>query len=190
MDDETRYRIAQEVAQTKQDHDASHLFREGKRIAGKSPIRLITDGLGSYTNAYESEFKTASRQTEHIREIALDGEIHNNKMERQNEEWRDRTKVMRGFKIDDSPILKGYMVYHNFIREHAGLKGKTPSEACGITINGENTHLRCGLSLRLTCSYLWDRLFPLINLAFEPGLAEQTCPHLFRIHSINTLAQS
>ena len=45
---------------------------------------------------------------------------------------------MRGFKIDDSPILKGYMVYHNFIREHSGLKGKTPAEACGIEIKGEN----------------------------------------------------
>jgi len=27
---------------------------------------------------------------------------------------------------------------HNYLRPHMGLDGKTPSEACGITIQGEN----------------------------------------------------
>ena len=77
MDDETRYWIAQEVANTKQDHDARGLFREGKKIAGKVPARLITDGLGSYANAYRDEFASAPfPKTEHIREIALDGVVH------------------------------------------------------------------------------------------------------------------
>ena len=84
MDDETRYRIAQEVANTKQDHDATSLFHKGKVIAGKVPLALTTDGLGSYQNAYEKEFKSLTSETEHISEIALDGEVHNNKMERQN----------------------------------------------------------------------------------------------------------
>ena len=34
----------------------------------------------------------------HVREIALAGKIHNNKMERMNGEFRDREKVMRGLK--------------------------------------------------------------------------------------------
>jgi hypothetical protein len=29
-------------------------------------------------------------------------------------------------------------VYHNFIKPHEGLDGKTPAEACGIKVNGEN----------------------------------------------------
>ena len=32
----------------------------------------------------------------------------------------------------------GYQIYHNYVRPHMGLDGKTPSEACGIEINGEN----------------------------------------------------
>ena len=36
-----------------------------------------------------------------------------------------------------TPILQGYQLYHNFIREHDAL-GKTPSEACGITIEGKD----------------------------------------------------
>jgi len=33
--------------------------------------------------------------------------------------------------------LKGYEICHNYIREHEGLKGKTPAEACGITVEGK-----------------------------------------------------
>lgn len=29
-------------------------------------------------------------------------------------------------------------IYHNYFRENQGLKGKTPSEACGIEIKGKN----------------------------------------------------
>lgn len=45
---------------------------------------------------------------------------------------------MRGLKKMDTPILKGYEIYHNYFRTHEGLNGKTPSEACGIEINGDN----------------------------------------------------
>jgi len=55
-----------------------------------------------------------------------------------NGEIRDRENTMRGLKIKESPILTGMQVFHNFIREHEGLEGKTPSEACGIQIAGEN----------------------------------------------------
>jgi putative transposase len=35
-------------------------------------------------------------------------------------------------------IGKGYQIFHNYIRPHQGLKGKTPAEACGITVEGKN----------------------------------------------------
>jgi len=59
-------------------------------------------------------------------------------MKRLNGEIRDREKTMRGLKREDTPILKGYQIFHNYIREHEGLNGKTPAEACGITIKGKN----------------------------------------------------
>ena len=62
-------------------------------------------------------------------------------MERLNGEIRDREKIMRGIKKPDTPVLKGYQIFHNYIREHEGLKGKTPAEACGIEIEGENKRL-------------------------------------------------
>jgi hypothetical protein len=45
---------------------------------------------------------------------------------------------MRGLKKMDTPILKGYPLYHNYIREHEALNGKTPAEKCGIKIEGNN----------------------------------------------------
>jgi len=68
----------------------------------------------------------------------VQGDKNNNKMERLNGEIRDREKVMRGLKKKDTPILKGYQIFHNYIREHEGLEGKTPAEACGIKVEGKN----------------------------------------------------
>ena len=140
MDDETRYLIAHEVADRKEGHDASTLFKKGKQVAQTKPKVLITDGLKSYGEAYRKEFWEMNRQkrTLHIEHIRLSGDMNNNKMERLNGEIRDREKTMRGLKKIDTPILKGYEIYHNYIRSHSALEGKTPSEACGVEIKGDN----------------------------------------------------
>jgi transposase-like protein len=139
MDDETRYWIAQEVADTKEKHDARRLFHEGKEITGKKPMTIITDGLKGYHRAYMKEFWTQKYpRTKHIKNITLKGEHNNNKMERLNGEIRDREKVMRGLKEKDTPIITGYQIFHNYIRQHEGLKGKTPAEVCGIKVEGKN----------------------------------------------------
>ena len=77
-------------------------------------------------------------RTRHVRNITMKGQHNNNKMERLNGEIRDREKVMRGLKNEGTPILKGYQIFHNYLRPHEGLDGKTPAEACGIEIQGDN----------------------------------------------------
>lgn len=142
MDDQTRFWIAQEVAESKDKHDARNLLRMSKAVTGKKPMTFITDGLPSYHNAYKKEFWTLKGpRTEHIRHITLKGDRNNNKMERMNGEVRDREKVMRGLKQDATPVLKGYQLYHNYIRPHEALDGKTPADACGINIEGNNKWL-------------------------------------------------
>ncbi len=137
MDDETRFWIAQEMAETKEKHDARTLFFRAKRLMAKQPKTLITDGLTSYSLACQQVYEG----TKHIRKITLKGKVHNNnKMERLNGEIRDREKTMRGLKKRRTPILQGYQLYHNFIREHEAL-GKTPAEACGIKVEGKNKWL-------------------------------------------------
>jgi len=142
MDDETRFLIAQQVADNKNTNDIQPLFKEGKRIAGKKPNVLISDAARNFHDAYNKEFWTVKNpRTKHIQHIRLQGDNHNNKMERFNGEVRDREKVMRGLKKVDTPILKGYQIYHNYLRPHEGLDDKTPAEASGIKIEGKNPRI-------------------------------------------------
>jgi transposase-like protein len=134
MDDESRFWIAQQVSNFKENTNATQLFRKAKEAAGKEPKTLITDGLRTYGMASTFEFP----HTTHIKEIRLTGAIHNNKMERMNGEIRDREKVMRGLKRTDTPILKGIQIYHNFVKPHEGLNGDTPADRAGIMIEGNN----------------------------------------------------
>jgi transposase-like protein len=138
LDDETRFWIAQEVAETKYSHDARHVFQTAIKTMGMKPNTLITDGLQAYNEAYRRLIYQQHKHTKHVRHITLRGTHNNNKMERFNGEVRDREKVMRGLKRKDTKILQGYQIYHNYIRPHEALNGKTPSEACGLKVNGDN----------------------------------------------------
>lgn len=140
MDSETRFWIAQQVLDKKKGADASRLFRMGKEITGIKPKVIITDGLKSYSEAYRKEFWTVKRanRTIHIENVHLQGDMNNNQMERYNGKFRDREKVMRSLKTDDSPILKGMQIHHNYIRPHMALGNMTPADKCGIIIEGNN----------------------------------------------------
>ncbi|WP_292642501.1 DDE-type integrase/transposase/recombinase [Nitrososphaera sp.] len=139
MDDETRFWIAQQIADTKYTQDVRPLFKEGKEVAGKKPDMLISDGAHNFHEAYLKEFwSKVPPRTSHIRHIHIAGDMNNNKMERMNGEVRDREKVMRGLKKQDTAVLKGYQLYHNYFRPHEGLGGQTPAEAANIKIEGRN----------------------------------------------------
>ena len=138
MDDKTRFYLAQEVSETKEGHDARMLFRNAKERAGKRPAIMITDGLHSYHEAFNKEYYTNKKDSIHINTIQLTGEHNNNLMERANGEFRDREKCTRGLKINESPMIEGYKIYHNFFKPHMGLDNKTPADMAGIEIQGEN----------------------------------------------------
>ena len=142
MDDDTRFWIAQQVADNKGTSDVRPMFREAQERAGKKPKVLISDGAFNFGEAAIKEWYSQKEgRVVHLRDIRFDGTVHNNKMERLNGEIRDREKVMRGVKKADSPILKGYQLYHNFIRPHEGLNGQTPSERAGIKVEGSDKWL-------------------------------------------------
>jgi len=132
----------------------------------KKPMIFITDGLPTYHGAYKREFFTLKNpRTKHVRHIQLKGDHNNNKMERLNGEIRDGEKTMRGLKTDTTAILKGYQIFHNYIRPHEALDGKTPSEVCGITIEGKDkwktliTECRQKEKIRLFDFSLYNRFF-------------------------------
>ena len=142
MDDDTRFWISQQVADTKYTADVRPLFAQAKERTGKTPLTLITDGGQHFVPAFRKEFHTPNRYSRHVRDIRLSNhEVHNNKMERMNGEVRDREKVMRGLKRTDTPILTGLQIYHNFVRPHEALNGQTPAERAGIEVQGSDKWL-------------------------------------------------
>jgi transposase-like protein len=140
MDDETRFWIAQQIADKKYSSDIRMMFRKGMEVAGKKPTILISDGANNFVKAYRKEYWTREKEnrTKHIRHVRFQGDVHNNKMERLNGEIRDREKTMRGLKKVNTPILRGYQIYHNYIREHEALNNETPASLCGIKIEGND----------------------------------------------------
>lgn len=59
-------------------------------------------------------------------------------MECFNGKLRDREKVTKNFKKPESQLIRGLQIYHNYFKGHEGLSGKTPADAAGIKIKGEN----------------------------------------------------
>jgi len=144
MDDETRFWIAQQVADNKGTSDVRPMFKAAIQAAGKVPKTFISDGANNFHDAYRKEMWSPYGEVEspvHVRHIRMSGDMNNNKMERMNGEIRDREKTMRGLKVSETAILKGYQIYHNFVRPHMGLEGKTPAEAAGITVDGSDKWL-------------------------------------------------
>ena len=151
MDDDTRYWLASDLAETKFQHNADKLLELTKEKIGKSHTYFVTDGLPAYM---KSSKKVFGRKTNHIRHIHITGKRdrdNNNKMERLNGEIRDREKVFRGLKSMDTPLINGMKVYYNFTKKHGSLRGKTPAEQAMIEVDGRNkwvTLIKNALSLQ------------------------------------------
>ena len=58
MDDETRFWIAQQVADTKNTADITPLFSKGKDVAGTRPNTFISDGAPNFHTAFNKELYT------------------------------------------------------------------------------------------------------------------------------------
>ncbi len=137
MDDETRFLLASVISKERKMEDARKVFQIAKMNGGKrKPKYIITDGLHAYEKAIRKEFITKGRKTIHIRNVGIRDGL-NNPIERLHGTVRERDKVMRALKKEDSKIIDGLRIYYNYIRPHMGLNGKTPAEEAGLMeLNG------------------------------------------------------
>ncbi len=74
---------------------------------------------------------------EHIRLESIKKKPNNNKVERFHNTFRERDKVMRGFKSKHSTeiLSEGFRTYYNFIKPHMGISNLTPAQASGISLH-------------------------------------------------------
>jgi transposase-like protein len=137
MDEKTRFQLVSMIAETREREDAKKTFLQSKQVTSKRPNLVVTDGLAGYKKAFNQEFYDHHLATKHIVDVALQSGL-NNSIERMHGSIREREKVIRGIKSMETPIFKGNQIYINFIRPHSALDGKTPAEAAGIGVGGEN----------------------------------------------------
>lgn len=131
MDADTRFILATHLSRVRTTSDAETLFREAKATAGgRSPRRIITDGLAAYVEGSERVF---GGETRHVVSGGLRSETNNNLIERLNGTIRERTKVMRGMKSKASAeaVVEGWNLHYNYFRPHESLHGNTPAGATG-----------------------------------------------------------
>jgi transposase-like protein len=142
MDEKTRFQLASVVSTERRVRDARMVFQKAKKnCGGRKPKYIVTDGLHSYKNAINKEFITNHGETEHLWNVGIQHHPNNNHVERLHGTIRQREKVMRGVKIESTPIVEGHRLYYNFIKPHQALDGRTPSEEAGITIEGKDKWL-------------------------------------------------
>lgn len=143
IDADTRFWIASMVAANKGTDDVKPLYEQARRIAGKVPDTLVSDGASNFAEAHRKLYAAKNhlhKESTHVRHIHVDGDPNNNQMGSFNSHSiRAREKVTRGIKKEDSGIISGMRTYHNHMRPHMSLPNNmTPGEAAGIHVQGHN----------------------------------------------------
>ncbi|MFY3742222.1 MAG: transposase-like protein/predicted RNA-binding Zn-ribbon protein involved in translation (DUF1610 family) [Candidatus Nitrosomirales archaeon] len=156
MDNTTRFWICTQISQKREIADARAVFQQAKKIAPKSPLAVIHDGLPSYDKAFQKEFYTRKGpRTMNIRSVSVRHEGLNSKVERLHGNIRDREVVMRGMdhKKSAQTLMDAMRIYHNYVRKHQALDGKTPAEASGIKLELDGSKIE-GLIRQAAHSHL------------------------------------
>jgi len=141
LDEGTRFMIANAITEKRNVNDARQVLQNALNNVEDAPEFLITDGLRAYEKAVKKEFGTRSREefaVKHVRAKSLrERRQNNNLIERFHETFRERDKVMRGFKskVSAKELTEGFRTYYNFIRPHQALNGLTPSQVANIQLN-------------------------------------------------------
>lgn len=152
MDGRTRFIISWDVSDTKTGYGPLRLFLAARNLAGVDPWVFVTDGLGIFPKAAARAFRRRHGfRMAHIAEAHARNLLNfNNVHEKLNGEFKRRTKTANGFNLapnkETDKLLEGgcpalirtLIIHHNFFRPHMALDGRTPADAAGITIRGED----------------------------------------------------
>jgi len=142
IDDETKFMVPSHLSGERSTKEAITLFEKSMKIAKRKPTAIYVDGLPAYLDAYNKVFRTLRKDTrpELIRKVGIRAVNSNNSVERLHGTLKNRTKVARGLKDEETVrtlLTEGWFVHYNFVRAHQTLHGKTPAQASGIDIKND-----------------------------------------------------
>jgi len=132
IDEKTRFLIASHLSKTRGILRAERLMMLAASRSGVAPKEIRTDALKDYIKAVKNVFGSATHLVSH----GFDSATNTNMIERFHGTIKQRTKVMRHFKIPEcaSVVLDGFMTHYNFLKEHDALSRMTPASAAGIDV--------------------------------------------------------
>ena len=109
-------------------------------VAESAPYLLIGFARG-FRNAISRcrKHRRKGQKPVHIRTASVrNRHINNSLFECQNGTVRNRIKTVRGFNSENPALLFLFTTHYNFVRPHMGINGKTPAEAMGIRVDGDD----------------------------------------------------
>jgi putative transposase len=158
LDADTRFLLATHVSKNRSLANTRAPLAKAREVAGRIPVEVRTDGMGSYPEAMHREFgrrhrpedgpscrKNGGRKnqwTPHRVVPSIRAPESNNLIERLHGTEKERIKVMRGFDTRNgtAALMEGFRAHYNLVRDHQTL-GKTPGVAAGLpAVSGFRWH--------------------------------------------------
>ena len=81
LDNDTRYWLAKMVAEHKGNDDVAPMFEKAKKLAGKVPETLVSDGAANFGHAHKKQYAAKNplhKESTHERHIHMAGDMNNN----------------------------------------------------------------------------------------------------------------
>jgi len=149
IDMDSRFIVSSLYSADRKINTLNKVLGNAKRKTGEQVKIISTDGLNAYPRVIK---KTFGLRTHHGGKIAKTSKIihqviksdsggFNYKIERFHNTLRERTKIMRGFHgcINSAQtLMKGFEIYYNWVRNHQGIEGLTPSQIACPNVQIEN----------------------------------------------------
>ena len=143
MDNKTRFLLATQITKVRRVKDARGIIQKAKAVISQTPEIVATDKGKFYIKAIKREFAGGHRyMTREDNEKALyhaTTKMDNQIIERYHGTFRERDKVIRGFKSEKTANqdIDNWKTYYNFVKPHMTFDGLTPSQMAGISIGND-----------------------------------------------------
>ncbi len=145
IDTKTRFVVASTFKKSRGQEGLRQVLGMARQKTLSQFQTVTSDGFTAYPRVIKKVFgynnKLGKHNVFHNVKKGCDGNGFNVPIERFHNDVRDRTKIMRGFhgSVESADaILKGYVVYYNFIRKHQGIKCSPFELATDIKLKNPN----------------------------------------------------
>ena len=145
IDSKTRFVVASSFHNTRSGDNIKGVLRTAKQKTLDQFEIVTSDGYVAYPRCVKKVFRWSNAKRSfsvfHNIKKGCDGNGFNVPIERFHNCVRDRTKIMRGFhgSLESADaILKGYVIYYNFIRKHQGINCSPFELATDVELKSPN----------------------------------------------------